>query len=78
MSIDNYSDWPEAMFLHKPTTQKVIDFLILRGMENRKIFLQIREQHLRAKNLRSFVNNLIQTTLCVRSEIIVETVKWKD
>ena len=27
VAIDNYSAWPDALFLHKPTTKKVIEFL---------------------------------------------------
>ena len=61
VSIDNFSDWPEAMFLHKPTTQKVIEFLMnyIARYGIPKIFVQIREQHLRAENLRNFVNGIV-------------------
>ena len=27
VAVDNYSAWPDALFLHKPTTKKVIEFL---------------------------------------------------
>ena len=27
VAIDNFSAWPDALFLHKPTTKKVIEFL---------------------------------------------------
>ena len=27
VSIDHFSNWPDARFLHRPTTKKVIEFL---------------------------------------------------
>ena len=27
VAIDNYSAWPDALFLHKPSTKNVIEFL---------------------------------------------------
>ena len=27
VSIDHFSSWPDARFLHRPTTKKVIEFL---------------------------------------------------
>ena len=52
VAIDNFSTWPDALFLHKPTTKKVIEFLKNYNLNtvSRSKLDQTRAQYLLAKN----------------------------
>ena len=59
-AIDKFSAWPDALFLHKPTTKKAIEYFkktIYPSTVSRNKLDQIRAQHSLAKNSKHSAEN---------------------